>query len=127
MKAIKIDVENQAVYQIEIGKDYREIYTAIGNNCTCFAVPVNFDNGDCMYVDDEALLRDDIKGGFTMPDWVTPIIGNAIILGTDEDGESVDCMYDVHEIVPLVRFIDQQRCLDHRDDSLSKGPTIISF
>lgn len=127
MKAIKIDVEKRDVYNIEMGKDYREIYKVIGNNCTMFAVPVTFENMDSLFCDDESLLRNDIKGGFMMPGWVTPIIGNAVIIGTDDEGESVDCLSDLDEIKSKVVFLDLNAILDYRDDALSRGPKIFSF
>ena len=91
-RAIKINVETKTIETIILGDDYKEIYPAIGNGCSCFAIPVEFPNGDSMYVDDESLLRpDDIVGGFIMEGWRVPIIGNAILLGCDEEGESISC------------------------------------
>ena len=51
MKALKIDVVNKTISQIEI-KNYKEIYSAIGNDCDLFCCPVEFENGDILYSDD---------------------------------------------------------------------------
>lgn len=127
MKAIKIDVEKRDVYEIEIGKDYRQIYPAIGNGCNVFVCPVEFPNNDVMYVDDESLLGKEINGGFIMPDWSTPIVGNAVILGTDDEGESKDYASNLDEIRSSVTFIDLDKLLRYKDDVLSRGPIVFSF
>jgi hypothetical protein len=104
MKAILIDVVNQQVVETEIS-NYKEIYTKIGNGCTLFTVPVTFENEDALYVDDEGLLHPEIQGGFIMKDWVRPMVGNGVILGTDDEGESVDCKTTVDEIKAQIQFL----------------------
>jgi len=106
MKAIKIDVETCEVYYIDLDyKDYRSIYPAIGNGCNLFSIPVSYENGDGLYVDDEGLMHPEIVGYFTMKGWEYPIAGNAIILGSDEEGESKDCKTDIEDIRKQVIFI----------------------
>jgi hypothetical protein len=106
MKAIKIDVEKQEVSIIEIEKGLRAIYDAIGNGCNCITAPISYENDDTMYCDDEALLNpENIKGGFMYPNWSYPIVSNALIMGTDEDGESTDCQSTLEEIKKGIRFI----------------------
>jgi hypothetical protein len=106
IKAIKIDVETKSVYPIEITDNFRDIYTAIGNGCSLFCLPVKYDNGDGMFADDEILLRpDDIKGGFIFPDWSYAITNNAVIVGSDSEGDSVDCKSTIEDFKDI-RFVD---------------------
>jgi len=106
MKAIKINVEKQEVSIIEIGTELQDIYNAIGNDCSCITAPISYENDDVMFCDDESLLRPStIKGGFMYPDWNYPIVSNAIILGTDENGNSVDCESTLEEIKSDLKFI----------------------
>lgn len=106
MKGIKIDVEKREVSFIEIESGLRPMYDAIGNGCSCITSIVSYDNEDTMYGDDEALLNaENIKGGFIYPDWNFPIVSNVIILGTDEEGNSVDCKSTLEEIKSDLRFI----------------------
>ena len=126
-KVIKIDVEKQEVYHIELGDHYTDIYEKIGNNCSTFCVPLEFENHDCLYADDESLLRDDIKGGFYMPDWSVPIVGNALIVGTDDEGDSVDSKTDIDTIKNNIRFLNAEMCKRYQNHALSTPPTIISF
>ena len=108
-KALKINVETKQIEAITI-ESSKDIYREIG--CELFEVPVTFDNGDGLYCDEEALLRvRNIKGGFMMPGWVRPIVGNAIILGTKRNGDSCDCKSEISEL--KVKFFSSETCQDY--------------
>ena len=109
MKAIKIDVEKQSVYEITLGDDYKEIYPHIGNGCGLFSIPVTFENGDSLYADDEGLLHPEMIGGFLMPNWITPIVGNAIILGADDEGESIDYKSNIEHISNQISWLSKNK------------------
>lgn len=101
-KAIKIDVVNKTIYEVEIN-NAKDIYDHIGNNCNLFCCPVEFENSDALYADDESLLKD-VEGCFVMDGWTTPIVGNAIILGTDDEGDSIDHKSTLDEIAEKLMF-----------------------
>lgn len=125
-KAIKINVETKTIEAIMLPKHFGEISKAIGNGCTLFCCPIVFDNDDTIYADDESLLRyDDIKGGFTMEGWKYPIVGNAIVLGTDAEGDSVDVKSDVDDLSSRIVFIDETMAKDYANEVMSKPPTIL--
>lgn len=126
-KIIKIDVEKQDIYHVELSDNYKHIYDLIGNNCSMFCVPVQFDNGDVLYADDESLLRDDVKGGFIMPGWSTPILGNALVVGSNEEGESVDCLTTIDDMKKLVRFIPLDDCLLYQARVMRNPNTFYKF
>jgi hypothetical protein len=106
MKAIKIDVRTKKVYEIELEEGLQAIYDNL--NCNTFSCPIQYENDDCMYCDDEALLFPElIEGAFIYPDWSYPIVSNALIIGTDEDGNSVDCKSTIEEISKGIKFIDK--------------------
>ena len=78
-----------------------------------------------MYADDESLLRiDAIKGGFVLQGYGGMIVGNAIILGTDEEGDSVDVKSTIDEIAERVIFTDENMAKDYARDVMSKPPII---
>jgi hypothetical protein len=63
-----------------------------------------------MYADDESLLRyNSIKGGFMFPNWAYPIVGNAIILGTDEEGDSTDCITTIENLKDII-WVGEKAC-----------------
>jgi hypothetical protein len=124
-KALKIDVVNQTVTNIVIN-DIEDIYREIGNGCELFCCPINFDNGDTLYADDESLLRENVEGCFMMDDWNYAIVGNAIILGTDfEDGESVDCKCSPIDIYEKLIWGDKKVAEEYRQVALSRKPEFI--
>ena len=125
--ALRINVENQTIEQVQIG-DWTTISVAIGNGCHNFCCPVDFDNMDTIYADDESLLRyDDIKGGFMMEDWSTPLVGNAIIMGTDEDGESIDAKTTIAELEGKIKFLTEEQCKRWASYTMSQPMQIYSF
>lgn len=125
-KAILIDSKNQTVTETEIG-DYKDIYAKIGNGCTLFAIPVEFENGDALYVDDEGLLHEKVEGCFMLEGWAIPIVGNAIIWGTDEEGDSQDCKTTVDDIKAQIKFFDNVVAENYRVSALGTQPVVISF
>lgn len=107
MRAIKIDVENRSVYEIDLKEGLQPIYDAIGNNCRMFEAPIRFNNNDALFCDEEIALRpDDIVGGFSIMgnDFGQPILNNAIIIGGDEYGESCDAQSPLEYLQERVRF-----------------------
>lgn len=93
MKGILIDPFKKEVTKVEVPKwDLETIYETIGNGCDVIAGPVFFKDRDLLYIDDEGWYRtyeDDNYVGFIMPDWAYAIVGRALIVGTDDEGNSV--------------------------------------
>jgi hypothetical protein len=109
MKAIKIDSAYRTITEIDLKAGLQPIYDAIGNECTCFACPVEFSNNDTMYTDDEGLFHP-FEGGIKMEGWNYPIVGNVLIIGTDNEGNSVDAKTTVEQIAPLIIWVDKAEC-----------------
>lgn len=125
MKAILIDVVNQTITETTIS-NYKEIYQKIGNECSLFTCPIEFENSDVIYVDDEGLLKE-VHGGFMMNGWNYPLIGNAIILGTDEEGESVDYASNIEEIKRKIIFCTKEYANAWKEKALATPPIFIGF
>lgn len=126
-KAIKIDVVNKQVYEIELSDDYKAIYGAIGNGCTIFCAPIEFENGDTLYSDEEGLLHEKMEGCFMMENWKYPLVGNAIILGTDDEGDSIDAKSTIEEIKNKVTFYDSEIAEKWKQKALNTPTQIITF
>lgn len=109
-KAIKIDVINRSIYEVEITKE-KNIYHHIGNGCNTFECPVQFENGDAIYCDEEGLYHE-IHGCFVMEGWKHPIVGNAIILGTDNEGDSINHKTTLEEIAEKLIFGSKELAID---------------
>lgn len=125
-KAILIDVVNQSVTEAVVDH-YSDIYSLIGNGCYLFCVPVEFENRDSLFSDDEGLLHDEVHGCFMLKGWSTPLVGNAVILGSDEEGESVDCKTTIEEIQSQITFYPKRIAERWRDIALSNPQRFYVF
>jgi hypothetical protein len=106
MKAILIDVEKREVKIVDVEKGIDAIYAQI--KCDCFTV-VTLENEDAIFVDDEGLLKlDENSKFFFIEGYHQPLAGNGLILGTNEEGESVDVKSDLQDIKNRVRFLNIQ-------------------
>lgn len=116
MRALLIDVVAQKIRVYEISANYKDIYAAIGNGCSCFTAPVRFENSDFLFVDDEALLHsDDPQGAFQMHGWRIPIVGNGLILGSNQDGETIDCITNPEDIIDQIIWYDAQEAKEYKE------------
>lgn len=95
-----IDSEKRTVTNVEFEHSISEIHKLI--KCDTFDVPFYFENKYALFVDDEGLLKDP-QHFFLIPELGRPIAGNGLILGTDEDGESVSCKTEGIHVVFLDR------------------------
>lgn len=106
MKAILIDALSKEVKEVQVSGGGDSIYEQIGNGCTTFCCPIVLDNGDTMYADDEGWFNfqfdeeteEGNMGGFAAEGYMYPMVGRFLILGCNEEGESVDCKSSVEDI-----------------------------
>jgi hypothetical protein len=124
-KAILINVEAQTITETTIGH-YSDIYKAIGNGCNTFECPAELENGDTVYAD-ECGLYNDPKGCFIVNGWGYPLVGNCIILGTDDEGDSTDCKSTVEELKAEVKFYGEAVAKAWAAKVLSTPPQIITY
>ena len=102
MRAILIDPAKQTVTEVDYDGNFRSINKLI--DCQTFAVPYVLENEDSLYVDDEGLWG--ATHFFTIEGYPEPLAGKCLILGTDEDGESVAAKSDIedlgiHFVIPI--------------------------
>lgn len=83
--------------------DYRELYDLIG--CDCFTtVTVNREH-DSIFVDDEGLIRNKPQEFFAWKGYEHPLAGIGVILGCDEEGESVEPVMTLDQVRSSVAWI----------------------
>ena len=82
-----IDPFKKTVTKVDWDGNYQSIYGHIGADCfdTC---RFSRQNGDCAFVDDEGLFKPD-QAFFLIGEYPTPLAGKALVLGTDEAGDSI--------------------------------------
>lgn len=100
MKAYKIDATNNVITTIEMSEDFLEISENIG--CHCFAIGRILKNADTLYIDDEGLINPSVKRGFMFDEQF--FAGNAVLLGSDIEGNSADVKSNELDIASRVTF-----------------------
>ena len=103
MKAILIDVHTQSVTEVDHDNTLDNIYDLL--NCRTFDV-VRIDEVDSIYIDDEGLFVDDQLffeyGGDAQS---VRLAGNGLILGVDDEGNSISPRTTVEEVEGRVGFL----------------------
>ena len=127
MKAILINPKLQTINEINYSGDYKEIYKL--TECSTFTAIYPFDNcEDTIYLDDEGLLKSsNYCFTFRCDDGRNqPLMGNALVLGADDEGESKDVETSIDEIKRRVSFKGHQAIDLGREINLSPIPTILN-
>jgi hypothetical protein len=86
MRAILIDPFAKTVTEAEYEGDYHQVYSLI--HADTFTVVQLDDEGDALFLDDEGLLKEG-QEFFAIGNYPSPLAGRGLILGTDDEGESV--------------------------------------
>lgn len=101
-KALLLDVSKNTIKEVTI-KDYTDISRLIG--CNYFTTVQVNDAGDTLYVDDEGLVNG-TTAGFTFDGYDGPLMGNALLLGTNlRSGDSKDVTMSVSEFAMRVKTL----------------------
>jgi hypothetical protein len=104
MKAYVINSTDKTVTEVEFKGDYTEIYKLGGfDNFE----GVYLDDGDTIYVDGEGLLTaNNETTWFTVkkPLLSGALAGNGVVLGTDEEGESVTPKITLEDLKKKIEF-----------------------
>ena len=127
MKAILINPKLQTINEINYSGDYKDIYKL--TECSTFTCVSPFNlNEDVIYLDDEGLLKQS-NYCFTFRcdnGHNPPLMGNALILGTDEEGESQDVESSIEMIQDRIVFVGHQAIDLGKDIKLSPLPNIFN-
>ena len=101
MRAILINPVTCQVIETEYSGTYTDIYTMCDFELfDC----IELGDGQTMYVDDEALLKDN-QFFFRYDGFDQPIGGKVLIIGTDENGDAVGTTLDIDELKNKIEFV----------------------
>ena len=105
MRAILINPMQESIRYTSYDGDFRSIYRIL--QCTTYEAVYPFDNGDTLWIDEEGLLKES-NFAFNIradnPKFNQTIMGSALILGTDAEGESIECKSKVLDIAKRINF-----------------------
>ena len=98
MKGILINPFDETIKEVSILGNLEDIYLL--TECSTFDV-VSLSEKDDLYVDDEGLLKDNRY--FTIYD--KPIAGKSLIMGHDDEGNSISTTLSLQEIKDVVEWL----------------------
>jgi hypothetical protein len=102
MQAILINPFDKTVEEIEYSGDWKDISSLL--ECDLFTTVYFNETTDSVFVDDEGLYVED-QAFFTFGDCPQPLAGRGLILGCNDDGDSVDCETTLEEAKAMVTFL----------------------
>lgn len=101
MNAYLIDPFAQTVTQVEYSGDYQHIYKLI--DADTFDVVYFNRKNDGVFVDDEGLFKPE-QAFFKIAGIPNPLAGKALVLGCDDEGDSVAPSASFEDVQSLVSF-----------------------
>ena len=104
VKAILIDVKNQEVKEVEHDNTLQNIYDLI--DCRVFD-SVRIDNFNSIFVDDEGILKDNLYFQYSGSNGIFQLAGNGLLLGIDDEGNSISPTLTVEDVKDKVRFLSE--------------------
>ena len=113
MRAILIDPSTQTITEVDYNGDYKQIYTFI--DAASFDC-VQLNESDTIYVDDEGLLNDAVSRiSMFRVDGDNPayLAGKGLVLGTNEEGESIGTELSLVALSNIVAFGRPERLNGH--------------
>ena len=102
MKAILIDVKTQEIKEVEHDNTLQNIYDLI--DCRAFDL-VRIDDVNSIFVDDEGILKDNLYFEYSGSENVFKLAGNGLILGVDDEGNSISPTLTIEDVKGKVNFL----------------------
>ena len=107
MKAFLIDPYAMTVTEVQYGGDYNEIYKL--TDCDIFTCVTFNEHEDSIFIDDEGLINGKEQAFFRVVDTPRgpsyPLVGKGLVLGTNEEGESVEPKVTLEQLKKQIQFI----------------------
>jgi hypothetical protein len=125
MLAYKINAADRKVEAIEIN-DWKDIAPAIGGECESFEAPVTLENDDTFYTDEEGLYHS-CEGGWMLENFAHPMLGNAVVQGTDDEGGSTEPKSTIEEIEAMIIWVSKENCETYRNRAHNTPPRVYGF
>jgi len=104
MKSFLIDPFNQKIEVAIYSGDYKDISKLIEADSGLFDVVRLYANQDVAFVDDEGLYVEDQKF-WIHKNYPTPLAGKALVLGTDDEGDSISPATTIEQLKDDIKFI----------------------
>lgn len=110
MRGVLINPWTKEITEVQCGEGLEDMYRLLSNplgpKVSVFCVGLSWPNGDTLYVDDEGLLKPGMRLFDPGRRDRQPLAGNGLILGCDDEGNSVDAKIGLVELQTMVKWTD---------------------
>lgn len=103
MLALLIDPFTRTITEVEYSGNYQQIYDLI--DCQTYDCARINKHGDAIFVDDEGLISEKPQAFFLHKDYPQPLAGKGLVLGCDDEGESVAPHTTLDEVTAAVQWV----------------------
>jgi hypothetical protein len=103
-----IDPTIRTVHKVDYNGDYKQIYDLLSDDnhrVEMFQVVEINEHGDGVFVDEEGLLNGNPHGWFTVRGYPGVLRGKGLVLGVDEEGDSVTPKAPLITVFNMVEFL----------------------
>ena len=109
MRVVLIDAKKREIREEDLRDDDDEgslktLQDAVGGLIEC---GFQYDNGDCIYVNEEGLFGP-MDAFFFIEGSHQPFAGNGVLSGVDDSGDTVDAKMSIDELRQKVRFMNRR-------------------
>jgi len=112
IRGVLIDPHSKTISVVSVAHSaaYKGICDLIDAPLIC-KVNLGGPNRETLFLDDEGLFKD-WQEFFALGEYPYPLAGKGLILGTDDEGESVSSQFDIRLLAPAVRWLSAQEAAD---------------
>ena len=104
VKGLLIDPKEKTITEVQHDTaDYKEIYKLIDCEPSPFTIVHIGDGRDVIFVDDEGLFKDP-RYFFTIAGYPQPIAGKGLVLGGNEEGETISAEITLEDLKKVIGF-----------------------
>ena len=109
MRVILIDAKNRQLREdfIDDEKTLDGLQEAVGGN---IEVAVQFDDGDCVYVNEEGLFHSN-DHWFFVEGAHQPFAGNGVVSCINEAGDTIDARISIDELLPKIQWMTRKEAV----------------
>jgi hypothetical protein len=109
MKAILINPKLKRIEEVEHKGDLKSLYKLI--DCRMVTCAIRLSNDDVVYADDEGLCNANLHFFIIRDSPFQPIIGNGLVVGSDDEGGDAPCKSTLEQVKTKVTFLSREEAL----------------
>lgn len=115
MRAIKINVVEKTVTEVNIAGDYKSMCKELESDGYQH---IRITDKDFLWVDVDGLIKEKPLGAFEIYGYPTALAGHGLIIGITRGGENSDCFLSIETVRKYVQFVDVSKLPEPRINTI---------